>query len=110
MRSPAASGAVIPAVFLSALLLAGCGPQASPPTTTGGPVAVSWTPPTATDDTDANPSVGCDPASGSQFPVGATTVTCTATDEAGNAQPMDPPWNYGGFMNNTPHRVRVLVR
>jgi sulfane dehydrogenase subunit SoxC len=33
-----------------------------------------------------------------------------ATDDAGNVQPEDPPWNYGGFMNNTPHRVRVLVR
>ncbi len=33
-----------------------------------------------------------------------------ATDDAGNVQPDDPPWNYGGFMNNTPHRVSVLVR
>ena len=30
-----------------------------------------------------------------------------ATDEAGNVQPTDPPWNYGGFMNNTPQRVPV---
>ena len=30
-----------------------------------------------------------------------------ATDEAGNVQPMDPPWNYGGFMNNMPQRVPV---
>lgn len=33
-----------------------------------------------------------------------------ATDEAGNVQPMDAPWNYGGFMNNTVQRVSVLVR
>ena len=27
----------------------------------------------------------CSPASGTQFPVGATKVACTATDAAGNA-------------------------
>jgi DMSO/TMAO reductase YedYZ molybdopterin-dependent catalytic subunit len=32
------------------------------------------------------------------------------TDEAGNVQPADPAWNYGGFMNNTVQRVGVLVR
>jgi hypothetical protein len=39
---------------------------------------------TATDDTDPAPSVGCDPASGSTFPIGTTTVTCTAADASGN--------------------------
>jgi hypothetical protein len=29
-------------------------------------------------------SISCDPPSGSSFPVGQTTVTCTATDAAGN--------------------------
>src|SRR4051794_33724960 len=38
----------------------------------------------ATDDTDATPAVSCDPPSGSTFPIGTTTVTCTATDAAGN--------------------------
>ena len=33
-----------------------------------------------------------------------------ATDDAGNTQPVDPPWNYGGFMNNMPQRVPVIVR
>jgi sulfane dehydrogenase subunit SoxC len=33
-----------------------------------------------------------------------------ATDEAGNTQPNDPSWNYGGFMNNMAQRVPVLVR
>ena len=32
-------------------------------------------------------SVVCSPASGSVFPIGLTTVTCTATDNAGNAAP-----------------------
>ena len=38
----------------------------------------------ATDDTDPNPAVACSPPSGSTFPRGETTVTCTATDAAGN--------------------------
>jgi HYR domain/Kelch motif/Galactose oxidase, central domain len=38
----------------------------------------------ATDNIDANPELTCEPASGSTFPVGETTVTCTATDSSGN--------------------------
>ncbi|WP_051223458.1 CocE/NonD family hydrolase [Conexibacter woesei] len=45
----------------------------------------TWTLPAATDDQDPSPVVACDPASGSAFPVGTTTVTCTATDASGNA-------------------------
>ena len=33
-----------------------------------------------------------------------------ATDAAGNVQPLEARWNYGGFMNNMAQRVRVLVR
>ena len=40
--------------------------------------------PTATDAIDASPTVTCSPASGSAFPLGNTTVTCAATDDAGN--------------------------
>ncbi|MFJ6012037.1 VWA domain-containing protein [Streptomyces sp. NPDC092952] len=39
---------------------------------------------TAEDATDGALPVTCEPASGSLFPVGVTTVTCTATDSAGN--------------------------
>lgn len=39
---------------------------------------------TATDDTDPSPTVTCTPPSGSTFPIGTTTVTCTATDALGN--------------------------
>jgi len=39
---------------------------------------------TATDDQDSAPSVVCMPPSGSLFLHGKTTVTCTATDAAGN--------------------------
>jgi X-Pro dipeptidyl-peptidase len=41
--------------------------------------------PTAVDDETPDPEVVCDPAPGSVFPVGATTVRCTATDAYGNA-------------------------
>lgn len=45
---------------------------------------VTFSPPGATDNCDPSPDVVCDPPSGSVFPVGITTVTCTATDECGN--------------------------
>ncbi|MDH3215054.1 MAG: HYR domain-containing protein [Candidatus Krumholzibacteria bacterium] len=38
----------------------------------------------ATDDCDPDPTVVCEPPSGSVFPFGETMVTCTATDSAGN--------------------------
>jgi HYR domain len=38
----------------------------------------------ATDNVDGTLTPSCTPVSGSTFPVGATTVTCTATDTAGN--------------------------
>jgi hypothetical protein len=39
---------------------------------------------TATDNADTNVTITCVPPSGSVFPVGVTTVTCTATDDCGN--------------------------
>src|SRR5205809_7108392 len=39
---------------------------------------------TATDNVDPSPTVRCSPPSGSIFHIGITTVTCTATDRAGN--------------------------
>jgi hypothetical protein len=53
--------------------------------TPGTSAEVTWTMPSATDDTDPDPQVACAPASGSSFDLGTTTVTCTATDAAGNA-------------------------
>lgn len=38
----------------------------------------------ATDGSDPSPSVSCAPASGLVFVIGASTVTCTATDHVGN--------------------------
>src|SRR5215203_5114217 len=42
---------------------------------------------TATDAVDTDPTVTCTPASGSTFPVGTTTVSCTASDDSGNTSP-----------------------
>ena len=47
-------------------------------------VPVNFPTPTATDNLDPNVTVTCTPASGSSFPVGTTTVTCTATDDCTN--------------------------
>ena len=40
---------------------------------------------TATDAVDPSPTVTCSPASGATFPIGVTTVNCSAKDAAGNA-------------------------
>lgn len=46
---------------------------------------VSYTLPTADDETDGVVAVECTPASGSDFSLGTTTVLCTAEDVAGNS-------------------------
>jgi hypothetical protein len=46
--------------------------------------SVSYAAPTATDHADGTIPVSCNPASGSTFAIGTTTVTCSATDSAGN--------------------------
>ena len=38
----------------------------------------------ATDNVDPAPDVDCTPSSGTAFPIGKTTVTCTASDDTGN--------------------------
>ena len=40
--------------------------------------------PYASDSIDPNPTLSCDPAYGARFPIGETTVTCTAADYSGN--------------------------
>jgi hypothetical protein len=49
----------------------------------GRSVAFAW--PSATDTVSGAVSVACAPSSGSTFPVGTTTVRCTASDAAGNS-------------------------
>jgi hypothetical protein len=40
---------------------------------------------------------------------GAYTLCCRARDDAGNEQPLEAPWNLGGYMNNAVQRVAVTV-
>src|SRR5213079_1089265 len=47
-------------------------------------VAVSYEIPAAHDVVDPHPSIACSPGSGVTFHLGDNTVTCTATDGAGN--------------------------
>jgi hypothetical protein len=46
--------------------------------------SVSYPPPVPTDRCDPAPNLSCLPASGSLFPIGQSTVMCTADDDAGN--------------------------
>jgi hypothetical protein len=55
-----------------------------PPNSSASSMAVSYPEPSAADDCTAVTVTGS-PASGSQFPVGTTTVSATATDAAGHA-------------------------
>jgi hypothetical protein len=52
--------------------------------TGAGGATISYTDPTATDLVDPSPTVICAPISGATFPLGETTVDCTATDASGN--------------------------
>jgi hypothetical protein len=49
---------------------------------------VTYTPPTAVDEDSSAPAVSCTPASGSNFPIGTTKVTCTATDSDDTNSPV----------------------
>jgi sulfane dehydrogenase subunit SoxC len=40
---------------------------------------------------------------------GEHELCCRARDAAGNEQPLEAPWNVGGYKNNAVHRVRVTV-
>jgi sulfane dehydrogenase subunit SoxC len=40
---------------------------------------------------------------------GEHELCCRASDGAGNVQPIEPPWNLGGYINNEVQRVPVTV-
>lgn len=75
MRSSVSSRVAIPAAVLVALLLAGCGPQAGPPTSTSGSPSDSMTSATATATTSPTPTP-------SQTPTAAGTPSATGTRAA----------------------------
>jgi sulfane dehydrogenase subunit SoxC len=41
---------------------------------------------------------------------GEYELCCRARDSAGNVQPLDAPWNVGGYANNAIQRIPVTVR
>ena len=69
---------------VTAPVLSGAGDQTAEATGPAGAVVAFGTP-TATDNLDAFVGVACAPVSGSVFPLGTTTVQCSAQDAAGNA-------------------------
>lgn len=60
----------------------------------------------ANDDTDPRPVVSCDIPSGSLFPIGRTTVTCTATDTASNTS---EPQHFEVVVNGAAEQLIGLV-
>ncbi len=73
-----------------------------PPNSNATGMAVNFTV-TATDNADPTPTISTSPASGSVFPVGTTTVTATATDDAGNQSTcqftVTVLYNFNGFFS-----------
>lgn len=65
-------------------VLSGVPGNISIPTPDPGGTAVTWPAPTAADNVDGPVPVTCDPPSGSGFPVGSTTVVCSASDAHSN--------------------------
>ena len=83
------------------------------PTGTTGTV-VTYTPPTAQDAVDGSVSVNCEPPPGSTFPIGTTTVTCTATDATKNTSTatfkVSILYGWNGFLqpiNDTAHQTGI---
>jgi len=71
---------------------------------------VFFSPPTAVDNGMAGVSVVCSPAPNSVFPIGTTTVSCTATDARGNASSVTFPVSVFGTLGpvfNAPPDVEV---
>ncbi|MGE5689173.1 MAG: sulfite oxidase [Pseudomonadota bacterium] len=68
----------------------------------------TWSPATLEDDLDSPWAWRRFRATWDAEP-GAYVLACRATDEAGNAQPLEPPWNVGGYANNAVQRVPVVV-
>jgi galactose oxidase-like protein/HYR domain-containing protein len=62
------------------LALTGVPADISVSTMSGGGAVVDYSTPSALDEEATSSAVSCNPASGSTFPIGTTTVTCTATD------------------------------
>ena len=80
-------------------------------TSDAGSMVVDYPWPSATDNVDASPTIACDPRPGTTFPVGSTTVTCVASDTAGNlvTQAFTVTVHLGGVVWEPPVRVSGTV-
>ena len=71
---------------------------------------VSWTPPTATDNSGEAVTLTSDYSPGDTFAIGTTTVTYTATDTYGNSASSSIIVVVTGKYNHQPIRFRWFVR
>ena len=72
------------------------------------PMAVIYIPPNSTDAVDGTKVASCTPASGSIFPIGTTSVSCTATDSHGNVA---IPTTFNVIVTNIlgAHKGKVII-
>jgi hypothetical protein len=63
----------------------GAAPDVPADVAPGGSTVVTYTKPTATDAVAGLVAVNCTPVSGSAFPIGSTTVNCSASDPSGHS-------------------------
>jgi hypothetical protein len=75
---------------------------------------VTYTTPTATDLVDTSVTVTCAAASGSTFNAGSTSVTCSATDHAGNTSTssfkVNVSYNFNGFFQPVDNYIVNTVK
>jgi len=89
-KTDAAGNPAVPATFTvhvhdtTAPVIAAHGTTVAEAFSVAGAV-VTYTPPASTDAVDGTIAAACLPASGSLFPLGNTTVTCSRTDPSGNS-------------------------
>lgn len=113
-----AAGATVPSMGKAAIALArylGTETDGTPPLlTVPSPITTDATNPSgavvlysasATDDVDGTVPVTCAPPSGSTFPIGTTTVTCTATDASGN----ESNASFAVHVKGAPEQVADLI-
>ena len=91
----------------TAPLIAVHGDETAEATGPGGAI-VSYTAPTTSDVVDGAGVASCTPASGAQFPLGSTTVTCTKSDSAGNAA--TPTTFQVNVVDTTPPTIAFVSR
>jgi len=95
-----------PSITCPAAITGTTGAQTCPPPTSG---VVTFPPPTASDNCPGV-TTACVPPSGSSFPLGTTTVTCTATDAASNTATCSfTVTNFNGCLQDDSSSSKVVL-